>query len=106
MELASRLPDVDTERTLFSIGAIIAAALTVLVFLSGAQLVHGLLFLAFTLYLLGAALPQVHGRVPEYNRTAAIALGGIGLIAYFAGTASTLPLLFILAGVAALLGLW
>ncbi|MBX0323366.1 hypothetical protein EGH21_10030 [Halomicroarcula sp. F13] len=102
----SRVTDLDAERVLFAVGGVLCGALTALVVVGGGDPVRAVLFGSFTLYLLGAAVPQVHERVPEYKRTAAIALGGVGALAALTGTSSLLPLLFVMGGVAALLGLW
>ena len=50
MDITSRLSAIETERTLFAIGAIITGALTVLVFRSGNE-DQGALFAAFAIYL-------------------------------------------------------
>lgn len=105
MEISERLESMGTERALFAVGGVLAAALTLLVILNSDDVVQRFLFLCFTAYLLGAAVPAVYERVPNYRRTGAIALGAVGAVGYVAGTASTLPLLFALAGVAALLGI-
>lgn len=105
MELGERLESMDTEQVLFAGGGVLAAALTLLVILNSDDVVQRFLFLCFTAYMFGAAVPAVTERVPDYRRTGAIALGAVGAVGYVAGTASTLPLLFVLAGVAALLGI-
>ena len=106
MDLPSGVDDIDTERALFALGAVIAGGLTTLVYVNGADVVQRLLFLSFTAYLAGAAIPPVYENVPEYKRSGAIALGGVGAIGYFVGTSSALPLLFLLGAIAALLRLW
>jgi len=105
MDLASQLTDISLERTLFSLGALLSGALTVVVLVVSPDLVQGVLFGAFTLYLLGEAVPGIHDRVPEYRRTAGMALGGVGALAFLIGTSSVLPLLFVMGGVAAFLRL-
>jgi len=105
MDVASQLSDISLERALFALGAIISGALTAVVVVSGADPVQSVLFGAFTLYLLGAAVPQIHDRVPEYRRTAGMALGGVGALAFLIGTSSLLPILFVMGGVAAYLRL-
>jgi len=105
MDVGERISAMDTEQTLFAVGGVLSAALTVLVILNSDDVVQRFLFLCFTAYLLGAAVPPVYERVPDYRRTGAIALGAVGAIGFFAGTSSALPLLFVLGGVAALLGI-
>jgi len=101
MNVASQLSDIGLEQALYALGAIMSSALTVLLFVSGGELVQGMLFGAFALYLLGAAVPTIHDRVPEYKRTGLIALGGVGVLAFVVGTSSVLPTLFVIGGVAA-----
>lgn len=101
MNVASRLSDIGLEQALFALGAVISGALTVLLIAVGGELVQGVLFGTFALYLLGAALPSIHDRVPEYNRMGLIALGGVGALAFLLGTRSVLPTLFVIGGVAA-----
>lgn len=105
MDVASRVSNIDTEQALFALGGILSAGLTALVYMSGGDPVQRFLYLCFTAYLLGAAIPPIYERVPAYRRTGAVALGAIGAMGYFAGTASALPLLFVIAGVAAILGI-
>jgi len=104
--MPTALSDVDLEQALFAIGAVLSGALTVLAYNTGDDIGQQFLFLAFTTYLAGAALPAARERVPEYKRTGAIALGGVGAVTYFAGTSSALPLLFVIGGVAAYLRLF
>ena len=106
MDVQSLASDADVERLLFAVGAVVAALLTVLVFRNGDDLVQGLLFLSFTAYMAGAAIPAVRDEVSDYRRTGAIALGAVGGIAFLLGTSSALPLLFVVGGAAALLGLF
>jgi hypothetical protein len=106
MDVATSVGGLDVERTLFLVGAVLSGALTALLAYVGAGSWRLVLFLSFSLYLLGAAIPAVDERVPEYKRKGAIALGGIGALAAIAGTPSALPFLFVLAGIAALLGLF
>jgi len=105
MDIASRLSALGTERGLFALGAVVCGVLTVVVFRSG-NTDQGALFAAFSLYLGGAATPAVRENVPDYKRTGAIALAGIGVAAVVLGIESTLPLLFIIGGIAALFGLF
>jgi hypothetical protein len=105
MDIASRLPDIGTERALFAVGAVLSGVLTVLVFLNGSDS-QGALFGAFTLYLGGAATPVVREAVPDYKRTGAIGLALVGVVAIVLGVQSPLPLLFLVGGIAALLGLF
>jgi hypothetical protein len=105
MDVASRLSAIETERALFALGAVITGVLTVLVFRSGNS-EQGALFAAFSIYLGGAATPVIRKAVPDYKRTGAIALGGVGAVAYFVGIDSALPVLFIIGAVAALFNLF
>jgi len=105
MDIASRLSAIETERAVFGLSAIISGALTVLVFLNGSD-DQGALFAAFSLYLGGAATPMIRDNVTEYKRTGAIALGGVGLVAVVLGVESSLPLLFIIGGIAAIMNLF
>jgi hypothetical protein len=105
MNVASRLSDIETERALFALGAVITGVLTVLVFASGND-EQGALFGAFALYLGGAATPAIRNNVAQYKRTGAIALGGVGIVAFLLGIDSTLPLLFVIGGIAALFKLF
>ncbi|WP_262177803.1 hypothetical protein [Haloarcula laminariae] len=105
MNVASRLSAVDTERLLFGLGAVISGVLTMVVFYLGDD-VQGLLFGAFSLYLGGAATPAVRDGVPDYKRTGAIALSGVGIVALLLGSQSALPMLFVIGGIAALFNLF
>ena len=105
MDVASRLSAIETERALFALGAVISGALTVLVFQSGNS-DQGALFAAFSLYLGGAATPIIRDAVPDYKRTGAMALGGVGAIAMFMGVDSGLPVLFVIGAAAALFNLF
>ncbi|MDS0258759.1 hypothetical protein NDI56_05055 [Haloarcula sp. S1CR25-12] len=105
MDVASRLSDIGTERALFALGAVITGVLTILVFLSGND-DQGALFGVFSIYLGGAATPAIRNSVPDYKRTGAIALGGVGVIAILMGTQSGLPVLFVIGAIAALMNLF
>ncbi len=105
MNVASRLSAVGTERLLFGLGAILSGALTMLVFYTGDD-IRGLLFGAFALYLGGAATPAVRDSVPDYKRTGAFALSGVGIVAFLLGTQSALPMLFIIGGIGAFFNLF
>ena len=105
MNISSRLPDIATERALFAIGALFSGVLTVLVFMNGSD-DQGALFAAFSLYLGGAATPAIRDRVTDYKRTGAIALAGVGVAAFLMGVQSPLPILFLIGGIAALMGLF
>ena len=105
MDVASQVAGISLERALFGLGAVVAGALTVLVIANGGEPIQVVLFGAFALYLLGAALPQIHERVPEYRRTGGMALGGVGAIGFLVGTSSLLPMLFVIGGLAAFLRL-
>jgi len=106
MDISAVVAGMEFEHKLFAVTALVSAVLTALVATTGAGLVQILLFASFTLYLAGSAYPGIDDYVPEFKRTGAIALGGIGLLAYLAGTDSLLPLLFLLGGVLALLRLF
>jgi len=105
MDITSRLSGVGTERALFGASAIITGLLTVVVFQSGNSN-QGALFAAFSIYLGGAATPLVRDSVPQYKRTGAIALAGVGLVALLAGIQSNLPVLFVIGGIAAIFNLF
>jgi len=107
MDIFAVIASMEAEHKLFAAGAVITGGLTVgLVALGSPAVVQQFLFGSFALYLLGAAYPDIDEHVAEYKRTGAMALGGIGLLAYLAGTASALPLLFVVGGIAALLRLF
>lgn len=103
MDVRARIADIDMEQGLFAVGAVVSGALTVLVIRAGAEPIQRFMYLSFTMYLLGAALPAVRKRVPEYKRMGAVALGAIGVIAMLTGNSSSLSLLFIVGGLAAFL---
>lgn len=103
MDVDALVDDIATEQAVFAVGGVLVAGLALLAFFNGAETVELALFLSFSAYLLGAALPPVSERVPEYKRTGAMALGVVGVIAYLLGTSSPLPVLFVLGGGAALL---
>ena len=105
MDMPSQLSDISFEQALFALGAVISGALTVVVLVFGSDPIQVVLFGAFSLYLLGGAVPQMHDRVPEYRRTGGMILGAIGAIGFFIGTSSVLPALFVMGGVAAYLRL-
>lgn len=105
MDLSSRLGGVETERLLFGVGAVISGALTMFVFYVGED-TQGALFGAFSLYLGGAATPAVRDNVPDYRRTGAIVLGGVGIAAIVLGVDSALPVLFVIGGIAAVMNLF
>ncbi|WP_435129145.1 hypothetical protein [Halobaculum sp. D14] len=71
----------------------------------GSDLFQAVLLAAATAYLLGAAAPAVHDRVPHYERVAAIPLGLLGVVAAAVGVPTDLPVLFILLGAAAVVDL-
>ena len=102
MTLSAVVSKMELEHKLFAATAAVSGVLTALVFTTAADLVQVLLFASFTAYLAGAAYPDVDDYVPEFKRTGAMALGGVGLLAALAGTDSLLPLLFVLGGVLAL----
>jgi len=105
MDVSARLSALETERGLFAAGAIIIGILTVLVFRSGND-DQGALFAAFAIYLGGAATPLIRANVPQYKRTGAIALGGVGIVAIVMGIDSTLPYLFLIGAIAAMFNLF
>ncbi len=105
MDISSRLSAIGIERALFAVGAIITGAVTVLAFQSGNDN-QGALFAAFAIYLGGAATPVIKENVPQYKRTGAIALAGVGIAASAMGVQSPLPVLFIVGGIAAILNLF
>jgi len=103
MDVRSRAADIGMERALFAVGAVVTGALTVLVIRAGAEPIERFMYFSFTMYLLGAAIPAVRARVPEYKRSGAVALGAIGAVAFFSGSSSALSLLFVVGGIAAFL---
>jgi hypothetical protein len=105
MDIPSRLSAVGSERGLFAIGAILTGALTVVVFRTGNQN-QGLLYAAFSLYLGGAATPAIRDNVPEYKRTGAITLAGVGMAAILLGIQSPISMLFVIGGIAAVMRLF
>jgi|GEM_PF-3558596 hypothetical protein len=105
MDISSRLSAIGTERGLFAVGAVITGLLTVLVFRSGNS-DQGALFAAFTIYLGGAATPLIRDNVPQYKRTGAITLAGVGVAAILMGIQSSLPVLFVIGGIAAIFNLF
>lgn len=105
MDLSSRLADIGTERALLALGAIVVGLLAVAMFQTGSD-DRGALYALFSLYLGGAATPAVRDSVPQFKRTGAIALAGVGAVALFLGIESALPMLFIIGGIAAVLDLF
>jgi hypothetical protein len=99
--------ETEPEQAMFLIGGALSIALTVIAALSGkVGAVQILLFATFSLFLLGGGIQRIYETVPEYERTAGMILGGVGLIALVVGSPSVLPALFVLGGVAAYFRLW
>jgi hypothetical protein len=100
-------PETEPEQAMFLMGGALSSALTVIAALSGkVDAVQLLLFASFSLFLLGGGTQRVYEVVPEYKRTAGMALGGVGILAFVIGTQSVLPALFVFGGVIAYFRLW
>lgn len=101
------LPETEPEQAMFLMGGALSIALTVIAAISGkVDAVQILLFASFSLFLLGGGIQRIDEAVPEYERTAGLVLGGVGILAFIIGTPSFLPALFILGGVAAYFRIW
>lgn len=100
-------PETEPEQAMFLMGGALSSALTVVAALSGkVDMVQVVLFAAFSLFLFGGGVQRIYETIPEYKRTAGMALGVVGLLGLILGTPSVLPALFVLGGIVAYLRLW